>query len=1060
MPCDYEKIKRKNIERYGTDGARKLGEILARLYDKQTHFIFELLQNAEDALARRKEWEGSRAVRFDLNETSLCFSHYGDPFNKDDVSAICDFDESTKEFNEIGEFGIGFKSVYEFTDRPKIHSGSENFEIEKFVMPEGVSTIDRHTDETVIQIPFKDTDADDSANDKIVAGLKCLGASTLLFLREIEGIAWSVEGGASGQYLRESKKVAPGVRRVTIIGEQEGEHETDEEWLVFSSPVTNDDGKQTKPVEIAFSCVEDEDSKSPRIRRIERPPLVVFFPTAVETHLGFLIQGPYRTTPSRDNIARDDDWNRRLVKQTASLLRKALCWLRDESWLDTDALQCLPLDTSKFENTMFVPIFEGAKIALLSESLLPRSGGGYVAAKHARLGGTQELRVFFNPTHLAALYGESEELTWLSGEITRDRTPELYRYLRDELNVVEVDTEPIIRRLNKEFLEKQSDDWIQKLYEFLNGQRALQKDRWSQRRAEWFDSLPLIRLENGEHVPVRSDDKFRVFLPSETATGFPTVCKSVCTTEPSLEFLQSLGLKKPDLVDDVIKYVLPKYGEDKTDIDAVDYEADIERMLRAFDTDSTTQREKLIEALKKTRFVMAVDAGEGSKYYEKPGSVYLERLKDLFTGVEGVHFVDDSCVCLRGDGTQRLLEACGAARSLFPDEIDGTNRFSQEELSEMRQKAGWARSTGGDVIKDLKLRGLNELLTQFPALDAERRKKKAALLWNTLGDLANQRGSGVFAGTYSWFYHSRRSARFDSSFVEKLNETAWIPDVDGELHRPEFVSFDSLGWDKNPFLESKIHFKSQGLEILASEMGVSLEMLELIKEKDVNMADFEAFLAQRHKTGESESTNRSETGEMLPSQNGDSVTELGLEASVGQEDAIDRESHGGGGDNNASTDSTSTREFISYLQVHPDGEESDPDNLDHEKRMNLEAEAIKRILTHERDWRRTELNNSGYDLYKVDSSGLQSCWCEVKAMKGSLQNRPVGISHTQFEYAIERGESYWLYVVEYADDDEKYRIVKIQDPVGKARTFTFDRGWVEGAEVIEAGVVGKNRTEL
>ena len=74
-------------------------------------------------------------------------------------------------------------------------------------------------------------------------------------------------------------------------------------------------------------------------------------------------------------------------------------------------------------------------------------------------------------------------------------------------------------------------------------------------------------------------------------------------------------------------------------------------------------------------------------------------------------------------------------------------------------------------------------------------------------------------------------------------------------------------------------------------------------------------------------------------------------------------------------------------------------------------------------------------------------------MKRNLENRAVGISHTQFEHAIERGKSYWLYVVEYADDDEKFRIVKIQDPVGKARTFTFDHGWIEVAEVLKAGIV-------
>ena len=73
-------------------------------------------------------------------------------------------------------------------------------------------------------------------------------------------------------------------------------------------------------------------------------------------------------------------------------------------------------------------------------------------------------------------------------------------------------------------------------------------------------------------------------------------------------------------------------------------------------------------------------------------------------------------------------------------------------------------------------------------------------------------------------------------------------------------------------------------------------------------------------------------------------------------------------------------------------------------------------------------------------------WCEVKAMTRSLANRPVGLSRTQFELAIERRANYWLYVVEYADS-ERRRIVRIQDPAGKARTFTFDHGWIDVAEL-------------
>jgi hypothetical protein len=38
-------------------------------------------------------------------------------------------------------------------------------------------------------------------------------------------------------------------------------------------------------------------------------------------------------------------------------------------------------------------------------------------------------------------------------------------------------------------------------------------------------------------------------------------------------------------------------------------------------------------------------------------------------------------------------------------------------------------------------------------------------------------------------------------------------------------------------------------------------------------------------------------------------------------------------------------------------------------------------------------------------------------------------------------------VVEHVDDAQRSRIVKIQDPAGRAGTFTFDHGWVEIAEI-------------
>src|SRR5688572_3327598 len=144
---------------------------------------------------------------------------------------------------------------------------------------------------------------------------------------------------------------------------------------------------------------------------------------------------------------------------------------------------------------------------------------GHVSADLARIGRTQELRELFTPTQLAALYEGDDQLVWLSGEITQDRAPELRWYVMQELGVPELTPETVIPRLNRQYLEAQADDWIVRLYEFLNGQPGL---RWR------FKDLPLIRLNDGAHVSPNVGGQPQAFLPGPIATGFTIVRAAVC----------------------------------------------------------------------------------------------------------------------------------------------------------------------------------------------------------------------------------------------------------------------------------------------------------------------------------------------------------------------------------------------------------------------------------------------------------------------------------------------------------------------------------------------------
>ncbi len=179
MASNYEQIRANNLREYG-EGTRHL-EFLGRLYTDRTHFIFELLQNAEDAKANR--------ILFELFEDRLEVKHDGSPFSECDVIGICGVGEGAKadDLTKIGKFGIGFKSVYAYTTMPEIHSGDEHFRIEHYVRPYSTDVImPENPWTTLFRFPFDVSGfAEGAAWQDIARRLRRLSARTLLFLETV-----------------------------------------------------------------------------------------------------------------------------------------------------------------------------------------------------------------------------------------------------------------------------------------------------------------------------------------------------------------------------------------------------------------------------------------------------------------------------------------------------------------------------------------------------------------------------------------------------------------------------------------------------------------------------------------------------------------------------------------------------------------------------------------------------------------------------------------------------------------------------------------------------------
>src|SRR5258708_28551587 len=79
VPAEYDRIRAENVARYGWDTA--VLELLGQLYSERTHFIFELIQNAQDA--------GATDLTFTLFADRLQVTHDGRDFTVADLRSIC-----------------------------------------------------------------------------------------------------------------------------------------------------------------------------------------------------------------------------------------------------------------------------------------------------------------------------------------------------------------------------------------------------------------------------------------------------------------------------------------------------------------------------------------------------------------------------------------------------------------------------------------------------------------------------------------------------------------------------------------------------------------------------------------------------------------------------------------------------------------------------------------------------------------------------------------------------------------------------------------------------------
>ncbi len=801
-------------------------KIFTSPYSDKTHFIYELIQNADDSKSKHLEMQ--------LRENELIVWNDGRQFIQKDVDSICSIGFSNKDLTQIGTFGMGITAVFTYTDCLEIYSGDRYFRI-KIEDPTKRENIDfdeidltiteqLKKGRTVFRLPFRKKLRQEDIEKLRDRLCNLAERRPLLFLRHLERIVWRNELGAQiGSYFcsrcpHDKMQDASEVGLTAFLDDNNQQTET---FLVFNKKVqpppdvidellyqAEDDSEQQRiqqsvkkpqPIEVAFRL---QDSRITVMA--DRCMLFSYLSTQKETHLRFIIQARYQTTLARENIEDIEDnlWNRWLVRETANFLPEVLEQLKSGGLLEPAFFDVLPL--KKELEKAFKPIVKTLRKAMRERLLVPTQDGAYTKVENVLYPHDELLREFIESSWL------HPNSNWLHPDIQdKEEFRRRFTFMQDSgVNIIGF--RRMLRWLEEQdsgWFESKSNEWLRYLYAYLDKHQS---------ELERIKKLPLVRLENGQHVCASSE---LAFFPPETdevskeirpfLNDLPILQSTLLETEDHDDikhFLDRVDVKvlRPETL--IHKWMIPQYSQsekpsEKENISHVRY------LFKVWNDVSESERSRLKKQINETPILRwnkkiqhkadskSQNSVEGFRYV-KPRDTYLPEAYtgdadlEIYFSVYGgdIWFVDEAYLEDKSDAKAWLqfLKTIGTMDTpqVVKKNISAYYREHQE-FDKRNIKKEW--SNHEQTIEDFDLQGLSEALDE---ISGSRKINLSQALW---GILVKTVPSGkwsrdtFFEGTHSWFHHRSQSKSFEATFYRQLKETSWLPDEQGNFHRPPNV---------------------------------------------------------------------------------------------------------------------------------------------------------------------------------------------------------------------------------------------------------------------------------
>lgn len=550
----YKKIRDTNIVKYGTE-FKKILNIIINQYSDRTHFIYEILQNAEDA--------GATYIKFHLEKNQLLIIHNGRPFDEKDIMGVCGIADGTKsDGTRIGHFGIGFKSVYCYTERPRIYSGVYCFEIKDQLFPEEISPRKGvKFEETCMVLPFDKSDVlPEVAYQEIKTALtKRITAESILVLNNISDI--EIKSIDYANIIEIDKEKYPLDKssfpdnvfslslRTTITNTKTLKKTTkDSDYLFFTDAnkeatavIFNVEGKELKPV---------RNSK-----------IYAFFPTAKEAHQNFYIHAPFDTTPARDNFKEGAEYgkhNIKLIKSIGELIWFALKWMKEHKYLSAMGLNTVFPVYEYEEDDILYGLYQNSIDIIREEEILPTSESGVfknIKDICAPQGGA--IVDVFDKDDLRRLT-RRRNLNWLAKEMSTEAFSEFRAFLNRNFQLETIGWKDLVQRMDALFLKQKSERWMADLFARIESfcVRKASKDSHYINA----DTIPFVRTKDGEQVCARDDKgKLQVYLNNPDIAVYAIDLSFLQNKTIKRFYERALEIPEYNIVQEVTGNILPKY---------------------------------------------------------------------------------------------------------------------------------------------------------------------------------------------------------------------------------------------------------------------------------------------------------------------------------------------------------------------------------------------------------------------------------------------------------------------------------------------------------------------